>query len=130
MTTERPRGVVRAHLRKLMAAGAVVGLAAATTRTGAATPTPKPDGGAGDGGRPSGDGGLSAATDLDGGGDAAGDADVDALVPIECPPDRELGSDGRCHGYMVVDPLPPPARGCGCHKEPGMATGPDPEPVE
>jgi hypothetical protein len=89
------------HLRKLMAATAVAGLAAATSRgasarNAAATP---------DAGTDAGTDGAKASTDVD----AGTDAEPDAAVPV---PDI---------GYGVVDPLPPPARGCGCHNSPGMA---------
>lgn len=104
---ERPRGSVRAHLRKLMAATAVVGLAAATSRAGAASPAPA---------------GTASAAPPDAG--APGDASVEADAAPTCPPDSEVLADGRCApiAYGVVDPMPPPSRGgCGCHKDPGVA---------
>lgn len=127
----RPRGAVRTHLRKLMAATAAIGLAAVTTRSGSATTPPlKTDAGVSDGGREASPAADAGATTASAESDGGADGDVDGAVP-SCGPDMEVGSDGRCHGYAVVDPLPPPARGgCGCHKEPGMASGPDPEPVE
>ena len=140
MSGERPRAAVRSHLRHLMAATAVLGLAAATTRpAGSAPAAGKSDAGVG------GDAGKDAAREA--GGDAAsvttvsgmadasidGDVDAEGPIPVEpCPDDGRRDSNGRClPGYGVVDPLPPPSRGgCGCHKEPGMASGPDPDPVE
>ncbi len=116
-----------------MAATAAVGLAAATTRTGGATgATPggtRSDGGTGDGGAR--DAGATPTSAVDAGGDDSGAEAGNDAAPLVCGPEEEPGIDGRCHGYAVVDPLPPPSRGgCGCHKEPGLASGPDPESVE
>lgn len=129
MSDERPRASVRSHLRHLMAATAVLGLAAATTRSAGSAPTaPRPDAGAtGD----AGDAGKIAPT-ISGLDDAGIDGALEGdAAPAPCPPDMERRLDGQCHAYAVVDPLPQPSRGgCGCHNEPGMASGRDPEPVE
>lgn len=105
MSDERPRASVRSHLRHLMAATAVLGLAAATTRSAGSAPTaPRPDAGATD-------------ASID------GDVDAEGPIPVEpCPDDGRRDANGQCMpGYGVVDPLPPPSRGgCGCHKEPGL----------
>jgi hypothetical protein len=99
------------HLRKLMAATAVAGLAAATSRgtASALKPPPRPDAGA--------DAGADAEAD------AGTDGDVDGGVPVPLPycDDPNVAMSQKCSGYGVVDPLPPPARGCGCHQSPGMA---------
>jgi len=89
------------HLRKLMAATAVAGLAAATSRgTASARSAPA----APDAGTEAGADGATTSTD-----DAGTDAEADGAPEVPQYP------------YAVVDPLPPPARGgCGCHKSPGM----------
>ncbi len=101
MSDDQPRASTVRHLRKMMAAAAAIGVAAVTTRSASGrsetydvTITPdasRPDTGAVDGGP---------------------DADP-------CDPNGPNAYGPQC-GYMVVDPIPPPAsRGCGCGKNPG-----------
>lgn len=92
MSADGPRDRTIGRMRRLMALGATIGIAATTTRSRSeASPAavPHPPDAASDG----------AAGEL-------GDADRNADASVWSPEDR----------YGVVDPLPPPprARGCGC----------------
>ena len=105
MPSSDSRSSTMCHLRKLMAATAVAGLAAATSRGTASAAA---------------DAGADGATKPK--ADAGADGDTDAgPVPVPNCDDPAIAYSQLCHGYAVVDPLPPPARGgCGCHKSPGM----------
>jgi len=96
-------------MRKLMAAAAAVGVAAVTTRSagsgGTYSVTITPDASKPPQADPSDGGDPDAATQI-------------SKEQADCQQNGGEWVNGHC-GYMVVDPMPPPSRGCGCSKTPG-----------